>query len=143
MAVTFVNPNLWILSGGGITIRYSDIFVLGPASGPHLVYQNSLSSISLTFDKSEIREIEVPDLGKIVSVTIQKSVDFISTSLSLLLPVVNIIESGPISSLPVNLSAIITAHLGPNVVSFPLGHGQRETYTVIPMSGSASYVIEE
>jgi hypothetical protein len=141
MALQFVSPNLWTLSGSGITIRYSTIPLLGPAGGPHLFYQNSLTLTTLTFGKTDIRDVTVPDLGEIVSVTLQMTIDTGSTTLSLLLPFVNIVQSGPISSVPVSTDAIITTHSGP--FGPPLGQGQKEHYTVMPLTGTASHVLAE
>ena len=141
MALQFVSPNLWNLSGGGITIRYSTIPLLGPAGGPHLFYQNSSTLTSLTFDKTGIRNVPVPDLGEIVSVTLHMTIDTGSTTLSLLLPFVNIVQSGPISSVPVSTDAIITMHSGP--FGPPLGQGQKEHYTIVPLTGTASHVLAE
>jgi hypothetical protein len=141
MALQFVTPNLWMLSGGGITIRYSTIPLLGPAGGPHLYYQNSLTLTSLTFDKTGIRDVSVPDLGEIVSVTLQLTIDTGSTTLSLLLPFVNILQIGPVSSVLVSTDAIITTHSGP--FGPPLGQGQKEHYTIIPLTGTASHVLAE
>ena len=141
MAFQFVSPNLWTLSGDGITIRYSTIPLLGPAGGPHLYYQNSLTMTTLTFSKAEIRDVTMPDLGDIVSVTLQMTIDTGSTTLSLLLPVVNIVRSGPISSVPVSTDVILTTHSGP--FGPPLGQGQKEHYTIIPMIGTAANVLAE
>jgi hypothetical protein len=141
MAFKFVSPNLWMLNGGGITIRYSTIPLLGPAGGPHLFYQNSLTHTALSFGKTEIRDVPVPDLGEIVSVTLHMTIDTGSTTLSLLLPFVNIVQIGPISSVPVTTDAIITTHSGP--LGPPLGQGQKEYYTIVPLTGSAQHVLAE
>ena len=141
MALKFVSPNLWLLSGSGITIRYSTISLLGPAGGPHLFYQNSMTTTTQTFSKNEIRTVSVPDLGEIVSVTLQMSIDTGSTTLSLLLPVVNILQGGPVSAVPVSTDVILTTHSGP--FGPPLGQGQKEHYTIVPMTGTASQVLAE
>jgi hypothetical protein len=141
MALQFASPNLWNLSGGPITIRYSTIPLLGPAGGPHLFYQNSLTMTTLTFDKTGIRDVPVPDLGEIVSVTLHMTIDTGSTTLSLLLPFVNILQIGPVSSVSVSTDAIITAHSGP--FGPPLGQGQKEHYTIVPLTGTASHVLAE
>jgi hypothetical protein len=133
----FVTPNFWILSGDGVHIRYStEAPIFG---GTHLTYDDGQRS--LTFSGSEIRSVEVEDLGTLISVTIIPSVDADSTTLTLLLPRVNILLQGPISSAPVVTDGIRTVHVGP--FGPPFGHGQREFYTVFPLSGTASHVLLE
>jgi hypothetical protein len=106
-----------------------------------LFYQNSMTTTTQTFSKNEIRTVSVPDLGEIVSVTLQMSIDTGSTTLSLLLPVVNILQGGPVSAVPVSTDVILTTHSGP--FGPPLGQGQKEHYTIVPMTGTASQVLAE
>jgi hypothetical protein len=140
MTTHFVSPNLWTLSGEGISIRYSQLPIIGPAGNPHLIYQDSRNpSNNKTFSADEIRTVSIPDLGEVISVTLHMSVDTGSTTLSLLLPVVNIVSQGPVSLISVTTDAIITSHAGP--LSPPFGHGQKEFYTVIPLTGTAAHVL--
>ena len=92
----FVAPNLWSLSGGGIHVRYWT-FTLGPIrqgdEPPHFTYYDSHRTLS--FHGNEIRSVNVPDLGTLVSVTIVLTVDTGSTTFTVLLPRVNIVSQGP------------------------------------------------
>jgi len=135
----FVAPNLWSLSGGGILVRYWT-FTLGPIrqgdEPPHFTYHDSHRTLS--FHGNEIRTLKVPDLGTLVSVTIQLTVDTGSTTFTVLLPRVNIVSTGPFTSVPVSTEAIRTVHAGP--FGPPFGHGQEEFYTIIPLMGTAAFV---
>ena len=132
----FVAPNLWVLSGGGILIRYStEPIIFG---GTHFSYQDN-GQPTLTFGANDIRTMNVADIGTLVSVTIIKTVDTGSTSFTVLLPPVNIVQQGPISSAPVSTQGLRTVHAGP--LSPPFGHGQQDFYTVIELNGTASHVI--
>ncbi len=133
----FVSPNLWTLSGGGILVRYStEPIIFG---GTHFSYQDSQRT--LTFKGNEIRTVDVPDLGTLVSVTIILTVDTGSTTFTLLLPRVNIVQQGPVSSAPVSTLGIRTAHAGPFSPPFPFGHGQQDFYTAIELTGTASHTL--
>ena len=130
-------PNQWDVAGGTIRVRYSTLPLLGPAGGPHLFYQNGTHNQKFSGD--QIRVVAVPDLGTIVSVTIQLTVDFGSTTFSLLLPQTNIVQQGPVSSVPVSTEGVITHHSGP--LAPPLLHGQHEFYNVVALHGTASHVL--
>jgi hypothetical protein len=133
----FVTPNFWTLSGDGVHVRYStDAPIFG---GTHFTYDDGQRA--LTFSGSEVRSVEVQDLGTLVSVTIIPSVDADSTTFTVLLPRVNIVLQGPISSASVVTNGIRTVHVGP--FGPPFGHGQQEFYTVFSLSGTASHVLSE
>ena len=133
----FVAPNLWTLTGDGIYVRYSTIPLLGPAGGPHFIYQ------TLKFGAEDIRTVNVPDIGTLVSVTINMTIDTGSTTFTLLLPLTNIVQQGPVSSIPVTTEGITTTHAGPFTPPVPFGHGQQEFYTVTQLTGTASHVMAE
>jgi hypothetical protein len=104
-----------------------------PQDGPdRLFYQDA--SRHLVFNGSQIRKVDVPDLGTILSVTIVQTVDVGSTSFSLLLPHVNL-PQGPQASATVHTDGITTVH---RAFVLLLGHPQVETYTVTPLRGQAS-----
>ncbi len=67
----FVQPTFWILSGGGVHVRYS-------TAGPPLHYQHHLTSKE--FSGSELDVTEVPELGTLVSATLELTVDSGSTT---------------------------------------------------------------
>jgi hypothetical protein len=134
----FVAPNLWVLSGDGILIRYSiEPIIFG---GTHFSYQDGQQP-TLTFGINDIRTVSVPDIGTLVSVSIIRTIDTGSTSFTVLLPRVNIVQQGPISSASVSTRGIRTAHAGPLLP--PFGHGQQDFYTVIELTGTASHVLVE
>ena len=135
----FVAPNLWSLSGGGIYVRYWT-FTLGPIrqgdEPPHFTYHDSHRTLS--FHGNEIRSVDVPDLGTLVSVTLVLTVDTGSTTFTVLLPRVNIVSQGPSTSVPVSTEGIRTVHAGP--LGPPFGQGQGEFYTLISLTGTAAHV---
>lgn len=136
----FVEPNSWDLSGSGVHVRYTNVALPGPAGGPHLTYQHT-HGVAKQFSGNEIRSLLVPDLGMVVSVTLQMTVDAGSTTFSLLLPNTSILLQGPISSVPVHTDAITTHHAGP--LAPILAHGQKAFYSVVSLSGTASHVMAE
>ena len=134
----FVTPNQWTLSGGGVLVRYStEPIIFG---GTHFSYQDGQQP-TLTFNGNEIRTVDVADIGTLVSVTIIRTVDTGSTSFTLLLPRVNIVQQGPVSSASVTTWGIRTAHAGPLSPPFPFGHGQQDFYTVFELCGTASHTL--
>lgn len=58
----FVQPTSWLLYGGGIHVNYL-------TAGPDLFYQNTNTNQSASFTGEEIRVVNEPDLGTLVSVT--------------------------------------------------------------------------
>ncbi|HEY6330281.1 MAG TPA: hypothetical protein VI756_13160 [Blastocatellia bacterium] len=122
--MSFVQPNFWILSGGGIQVTYS-------TSGPSLHYQDSIRS--LNFSGSEIRVVDVPDLGTLVSVTIFLTVDTGSASFTLLLPTVNLAPTIG-SSAPVSTEGISTSHHFSIFAGFD--KNQQEFYGVTALTGT-------
>ena len=124
-------PNLFNLSGGGIHVVYSTSGIDGK---PHLSYHDSFRSLNFTGD--QIRSVAVADLGTMISVTIFMTVDSGSTSFSLILPPVNL---GGNFSVPISTDGITTAHRFSIVPAF--NHGQRNSYTVTRMTGTAAHVV--
>jgi len=121
----FVQPNLWILQGGSIHIRYS-------TTGPNFFYHDSVRTHD--FKGQEVRVVQVPDLGTLVSVTVFLTIDSGSTTFTVLLPIVNL-PAQPLSSAPVSTDGITTAHHFSLLPAFQ--HGQQEFYSVTPMTGTA------
>jgi hypothetical protein len=128
------SPNQYHLNGGGISVAYyPDGF--GPireGRGPlHLVYQDAFRS--LAFYGEEVRTVEVPDLGTVVSVTIVETVDTGYTSFSLLIPDVDLPTDQ--SSVFIRTEGITTVH---RIFAALIGHPQSETYTVTSLNGTAA-----
>ena len=83
------------------------------------------------FTGSQIRRIDT-EIGTLVSVTTQMSVDIGSTSFSLLIPAITL--TGISEHQAFATEAIVTHHTGPNSVPTT---GVHETYQFIPMKGQA------
>jgi hypothetical protein len=87
------------------------------------------------FAGSQIRTINT-EIGTLVSVTTQITVDTGSTSFSVLIPAVTLTSVSDHKK--ISTDAIITRHTGP--LSAPVT-GVHETYQFIPLTGEASFVI--
>jgi hypothetical protein len=100
--------------------------------GPlHLVYQDA--SRSLAFYGEEVRTVEVPDLGNLVSVTIVETEDTGYTSFSLPVPDVDLPADK--SSIFIHTEGITTIH---RIFAALIAHPQSKTYTVTPLNGTAA-----
>jgi hypothetical protein len=127
-AATFVQPTIWILSGGGIHVRYT-------TAGPNFHYQRG--PVSLDFSGSQVRVVDVPDVGTLVSVTIALTVDSGSTSFTVLLPRVNLPPPPALPAMvPVVTDGVTTHHHLSLVPAFQ--HGQQDFYTVTRLRGTAA-----
>jgi hypothetical protein len=80
---------------------------------------------------------EVPDLGTLVSVTIHMLIDSGSTTLTLLLPIVNL-PAPPALPVAVRVTTDGVTTLRRFSTVLALQHGQQETYTVTPLQGTAA-----
>jgi hypothetical protein len=128
-----ISPNFYKLCGGGICLTYYPSITPGL---PQFIYQDSHGRRQFTYD--QIRSVEVPDVGTIVSITLLLTVDNGSTTFSVLLPQVNL-QSKPDASATIKTEGITTMHKFSLVPTFD--KGQRELYTVTPLSGRAASVI--
>ena len=121
--------NNFSLSGGGIHVDYSSTSINGQ---PRLAYHDAVRNLS--FAGSDIRTVDVPDIGTIVSVTLTITVDVGSTTFSVLIPHV-LVSAG--QSNPVTTDAITTIHKMPFAPQLP---GQLELYRVTRLTGVAQQV---
>jgi hypothetical protein len=87
------------------------------------------------FAGSQIRRVHT-EVGTLVSVTTQVSVDTGSTSFSVLIPSITL--AAPADHITFTTEAIITSHTGPNSVP---ATGVHETYKFIQLQGEASFVV--
>lgn len=87
------------------------------------------------FAGSQIRTLNT-EIGTLVSVTTQLTVDTGSTSFSVLIPAITLTAVGDQKAFTTD--AIITAHSGPNSVPQT---GVHETYQFIAMKGEANFVL--
>jgi hypothetical protein len=126
----FANPDVYELEGGGISVTF---LLRGVGGLPHLTYRDALRT--LNFNADQIRAVEVPDLGTIVSVTIVSSVDSGTTTFSLVIPIVKlpVQRGGPT---PISTEGITTVHKSSILPEF--NQGQREVYAVTTMTGTAT-----
>jgi hypothetical protein len=93
---------------------------------------------TLTFTGDQVRLVDVPDIGTVVSVTLLLTPDSGSTTFSVLLPQVNLpAQLG--ASERVRTKAITTVHKFS--IAPQLDIGQREFYTSARLKGSASRTI--
>ena len=130
MATTFVSPNMYQLSGNNLHITYSTSGIDGK---PHFNYQDAQQNLSFIGD--DIRTAEC-DLGTVVSVTIQRTIDSGSTSFSVLIPRVNLF---PKESVRIRTRGIVTIHRFSIVPA--ANHGQLDLYTVTKLHSTALDVI--
>jgi hypothetical protein len=86
------------------------------------------------FTGSQIRRVNT-EIGTLVSVTTQMTVDTGSTSFSVLIPAITLKSASDHEAF--STEGIVTNHTGP--LSVPRT-GVHETYQFIPMKGEASYV---
>ena len=100
---------------------------------PILTYQDSHQAKSFRGD--EIRAMEC-DLGTLVSVTLRMTVDVGSTSFSLFVPRMRIIQW---TIAAVHTYCVTTLHSLPFVPQFC--HEQLDTYSVAALHGTAQFVI--
>lgn len=120
-----VEPNNYVLSSDNITVTYSTTGIDGK---PHFNYQDLQQTRD--FSGNEIRSVET-EVGTLVSVTIRLTIDTGGTTFSILLPRVNI--PGEVT-VPIQTIGITTIHKSPIIPKI----GQRDFYTVVRLTGSAS-----
>lgn len=123
-------PNLYELKGKQLHIVYSTTSIDG---SPRLTYQDAHQT--LIFKGDEIRTVTT-EIGKLVTVSLRRSIDAGSTSFTLLVPDVSLDQT---SSAHVVTDGLTTLHRFSAVPVF--NHGQKELYTVTPLQGTARVVL--
>lgn len=123
--------NVFELMGDDVQISYSarGPFIDQPGLKPTLTYQDQ--ELNLTFTGEQLRT-QQSELGTLVSVSLQSSIDAGGTILTLLLPT---IEMGGMDEQPFETVAIITQTFG----ILP-GAGARQTYDVLELEGVARFL---
>jgi hypothetical protein len=119
-------PTQYMLHGHGVRVTFSTTSIDGT---PRFDYHDSHRTRSFVGD--EIRA-EQTEIGTLVSVTIDLTVDSGSTTFSLLVPTVNL---GNAVSTPISTIGITTHHKFSLIPSLNLG--QTEMYTVTQLTGTA------
>lgn len=127
---TVRTPDLYQLQGGQIQVSYATSGIDGK---PHLTYHDPHQSLSFTGD--QIRTVKT-EIGTLVTVTIRLTVDSGSTSFSVLIPTVNL---GSTTQANISTEGITTVHRFSLVPALNLG--QTETYSVVALTGTASFVV--
>jgi hypothetical protein len=122
-------PNLYHLSGQHMHMTYSSTGLDGQ---PTLTYQDDHQG--KTFRGEEVRVMET-DLGTLVSVTIRMTIDMGSTSLSLLIPYMQISQG---TSAAVHTYCVTTLHSFS--IAPQLSRGQLDTYSMTELQGTAQFV---
>ena len=130
-----IPPNTFVLhsSDGNTQVDYETTSFLGQPV-LNLKQGPGLGPIR-HFAGSQIRTLNT-EIGTLVSVTTEMTVDTGSTSFSVLIPAVTLTSTSDHKTIATE--AIITHHTGPNSVPIT---GVHETYEFIPLSGEASFVL--
>jgi hypothetical protein len=130
-----VTPTEYNLHGDGVSVTYYP-----EGTGPvregrgRLTFAYQDRSHALSFYGDEVRTVSVPDLGTVVSVTTAQSTDTGNTSISLLVPTV-VLPSESLLPITISSELVVTRHL---VLAGGFGHPQRDLYSVIALTGTAS-----
>ncbi|WP_339378400.1 hypothetical protein [Calothrix sp. NIES-2100] len=122
-------PTLYQLQNQQIKVTYSTTSLTGQ---PRLDYQDKKQTLHFVGDQIRTTDTEI---GKLVTVTITKTVDTGSVTFSLLLPAVNL---GQNNEARIETKGITTVNLFSTIPAF--NQGQRQTYTVTPLVGTAKAV---
>jgi hypothetical protein len=123
-----VNANRYDLHGRNITVTYGEA---GADGKPYLTYAGA--ELPLTFKGDEIR-IQNTDLGKVVSVSIRRTIDTGSTSFTILVP--KVLMSKGVATTSIKTVGITTVHKF-SILQM-LMRGQDDLYTTVALSGTAS-----
>ena len=129
-----ISPNKFVLqsSDGKTKVDYETTSFAGP---PFFDLTQPPGHPIRHFAGSQIRTHNT-EIGTLVSVTTQVTVDTGSTSFSVLIPAITLTSNTDRQKF--STEAIITRHTGP--ISVP-PTGVHETYQFIPLSGEASFVV--
>jgi hypothetical protein len=130
---TVHEANHFILSGNHTRILYSATTLTGE---PQLTFITPNQTLSFLGD--DIRTVDVPDLGTVVSVTLGFRVDVDFTTFSVLLPDVRVSDAG--GPEPVSTAGVVTLHRTP--FTTPESNlGQQDFYRFVGLTGSADYIV--
>lgn len=131
-----IQPNRFVLqsSDGNTKVDYETTSFIGQRT-LNLTQGPSPTVPIRHFAGSQIR-VRNTEIGSLVSVTTQISVDTGSTSFSILIPAISLASISDRKAFATE--AIVTTHSGPNSVP---STGVHETYKFIPLSGEASFVL--
>lgn len=125
-----VNANRYELHSRTVSLTYGDAGIDGK---PYLNYVSAEQNLPLSFKGDELRVIQNTDVGKVVSVTIRRTIDAGSTSFTILVPRTMTAKG---QSSAVKTVGITTLHRFSVVPKFTMG--QDDIYTTVELSGIAS-----
>jgi hypothetical protein len=129
-----IRPNRYVLqahNGFDKVVYETSSFIGQPTLALTL---GSPTSPTRQFIGSQIRTVET-EIGTLVTVTTQLTIDSGSTSFSILIPAITV--SSVSDHVKFTTEAIVTSHTGP--ISIPAA-GVHEKYDFIPLKGEASFV---
>jgi hypothetical protein len=129
--MTAITPNLYQLHGPHLNISYA---LSGIDGKPHFSYHDTHHT--LQFSGDQIRTVAT-EIGTLVTVTIQITVDSGSTSFTLLVPTVNLGKNH--QAVHITTHGVTTLHKFSIVPA--LNQGQTELYTVTKLTGTAEFVV--
>jgi hypothetical protein len=129
-----IKPNRFILqsSDGNTKVDYETSSFIGQ---PTLNLTQGPGGPIRHFTGSQIRTLN-SEIGTLVTVTTQLTIDAGSTSFSVLIPAISLAAVGDHKTFATE--AIVTSHTGPNSVP---STGVHEKYQFIPLKGEASFVL--
>jgi hypothetical protein len=129
-----IKPNRFVLqsSDGNTKVDYETSSFIGQ---PTLNLTQGPGGPIRHFTGSQIRTLN-SEIGTLVTVTTQLTIDAGSTSFSVLIPAISLAAVGDHKTFATE--AIVTSHTGPNSVP---STGVHEKYQFIPLKGEASFVL--
>jgi hypothetical protein len=122
-------PNSYDLQGTGVSINYSTSSIAG---NPQLTYKKGRQTLNFSGDEIGVLDTQ---LGKLITVTIAKTVDRGFTSFSFLLPTIELAAASSKQSF--RTIGITTVHK--TTIGGPV-KGAQQTYKSIELSGVARSV---
>jgi len=129
-----IKPNRYVLqsSDGNTKVDYETSSFIGQ---PALNLRQGPGGPIRHFTGSQIRTRNT-EIGTLVTVTTQLTVDTGSTSFSVLIPAISLTATSDHTTFATE--AIVTSHTGPNSVP---STGVHERYQFIPLQGEATFVL--
>ncbi|MEH1829902.1 MAG: hypothetical protein V7L22_31960 [Nostoc sp.] len=123
-------PDFYQFQGKNVNITYSTTSFTGK---PLFTYKDKQQTLNFTGNE-QIRTVET-EIGTLVTVTIRQTVDTGNTLFTLIVPRVNL---GNSQSATVETKGITTTNRFSAIAKF--NQGQIQTYTIIPLTGTAQAV---
>jgi hypothetical protein len=122
-------PNLYELRGNNIRVLYSTSSITGK---PLFDYQDNRQKLHFEGDQIQTEDVAI---GKLVTVTIRKTVDTGSTTFSVLIPRINLEQS---NEAKISTEGVTTVQRFSTIPTS--NQGQTQSYKVITLTGTAKAV---